>query len=356
MYINNLKKEIEKYGIKKYKKILYNPSFSLLFKEEQNLNLSNLKKVLVTNYGAISINTLPFTGRSPLDKYIVYDNNTKDKIWWENKNNNKPININTWYFLKDLIINQLNNKKIFIVDFFCGTNTYNRLKIRFITEIPWQAHFIRNMFIIANKEDSKKFKPNFVILNGARCKNNMWNKYNLNSEIFIAFNFTEKMQIIGGTLYNGEIKKGIFLIMNYFLPSRNILPMHCAATVNKNNKVTLFFGLSGTGKTTLSNIKNHYLIGDDEHGWNNNGQVFNFEAGCYAKVINLTSINNPEIFSAIKKNAILENVVVLDNGFVDFFNDKYTENTRVSFPISYIRKNNKFKLLTHNVKNIIFLT
>ncbi|MCV2508759.1 MAG: phosphoenolpyruvate carboxykinase (ATP) [Candidatus Lightella neohaematopini] len=356
MNINNLKKEIKKYGIKKFKKILYNSNFSVLLKEEQNINYSDLNKVLNTNYGAISINTVPFTGRSPLDKYIVYDDNTKNKVWWTDNGNNKPININTWCFLKKLVINQLNNKKIFVIDFFCGTDINNRLKIRFITEIPWQAHFVKNMFIIPNKKDLEKFKPNFIILNGSRCKNIMWNKYNLNSEVFIAFNFTEKIQIIGGTLYNGEIKKGIFLIMNYFLPPRNVLPMHCAANMSKNNDVTLFFGLSGTGKTTLSNVKNYYLIGDDEHGWNENGHVFNFEGGCYAKIINLTNINNPEIFSAIKKNAILENVVVLDNGFVDFSDNKNTENTRVSFPISYIRRKNKSELFINNVKNIIFLT
>ncbi|MCV2531313.1 MAG: phosphoenolpyruvate carboxykinase (ATP), partial [Candidatus Lightella neohaematopini] len=244
MNINNLKKEIKQYGIKKIKKILYNSSFSLLIKEEQNLNLSNLKKVIVTNYGAISINTVPFTGRSPLDKYIVYDDNTKNRIWWMNKSN-KSIDTKTWVFLKKLVVNQLNHKKIFVIDFFCGTDIHNRLRIRFITEIPWQIHFIKNMFVIPSKQDLEGFKPDFIILNGARCKNKTWNKYNLNSEIFIAFNFTENIQIIGGTLYNGEIKKGIFLIMNYFLPSNNILPMRCAANMSKNNDVNLFFGLSG---------------------------------------------------------------------------------------------------------------
>lgn len=337
--LNSLIKELSDLGIYDVKEVVYNPSYDQLFEEETKPDLEGYERGVVTSQGAVAVNTGIFTGRSPKDKYIVLDEKTKDTVWWTSdaaKNDNKPMNQATWQSLKELVTKQLSSKRLFVVDAFCGANKDTRLSVRIVTEVAWQAHFVTNMFIRPSAEELKTFKPDFVVMNGAKCTNPNWKEQGLNSENFVAFNITEGIQLIGGTWYGGEMKKGMFSMMNYFLPLRGIASMHCSANVGKDGDTAIFFGLSGTGKTTLSTDPKRQLIGDDEHGWDDEG-VFNFEGGCYAKTINLSAENEPDIYAAIKRDALLENVVVLDNGDVDYADGSKTENTRVSYPIHHIQ-------------------
>ena len=328
---------LSSYGVIDVTEIVHNPSYELLFEEETKPELEGYEQGRVTDLGAIAVNTGIFTGRSPKDKYIVKDQATADTVWWsdQGKNDNKPISEEHWHELKKLVTQELSGKRLFVVDAFCGANPDTRLAVRFITEVAWQAHFVTNMFIRPSPEELKSFEPDFVVMNGARCVNDKWQDMGLNSENFVAFNLTEHMQLIGGTWYGGEMKKGLFSVMNYLLPLKGIASMHCSANVGTQGDVAVFFGLSGTGKTTLSTDPKRKLIGDDEHGWDDDG-VFNFEGGCYAKTINLSKEAEPDIYNAIRRDALLENVVVRSDGSVDFDDGSLTENTRVSYPIHHI--------------------
>jgi len=331
--------DLTKYGIQNAGNISYNPSYDELYKAETNPALEGFEKGTVTELGAVNVMTGEFTGRSPKDKFWVKDDVTKDTIWWtsdEYKNDNKPASPETWKVLKDIASKQLSNKPLYVVDAFCGANESTRIKIRFIMEVAWQAHFVRNMFIRPTEEEIKNFgEPDFVVLTASKAKVDNYKELGLNSETAVVFNLTEKMQIILNTWYGGEMKKGMFSYMNYLLPLKGIAAMHCSANVGKDGKTAIFFGLSGTGKTTLSTDPKRALIGDDEHGWDNDG-VFNFEGGCYAKVINLDKDSEPDIYNAIKKDALLENVTVDAKGKIDFTDKSTTENTRVSYPIYHI--------------------
>ncbi|WP_017223620.1 phosphoenolpyruvate carboxykinase (ATP) [Moritella dasanensis] len=329
--------DLSVYGIKDVEEIVYNPSYELLFAEETKAGLEGYEKGTVTESGAVAVDTGIFTGRSPKDKYIVRDDTTRDTVWWsdQGKNDNKAITQDVWSDLKTLVTQQLSTKRLFVVDTYCGANANTRLKVRFITEVAWQAHFVKNMFIRPSDADLATYEPDFVVMNGAKCTNPDWEKHGLNSENFVAFNLTEKIQLIGGTWYGGEMKKGMFSYMNYLLPLQGIASMHCSANVSAEGETAIFFGLSGTGKTTLSTDPKRQLIGDDEHGWDDDG-VFNFEGGCYAKTIKLSAEAEPEIFGAIRRDALLENVTVLDGGVVDYNDGSKTENTRVSYPIEHI--------------------
>ncbi|NQW35906.1 MAG: phosphoenolpyruvate carboxykinase (ATP) [Flavobacteriales bacterium] len=326
-------------GIKNVKEIIYNPSYDELYKSELEENLVGFEKGFLTELGAVNVMTGKFTGRSPKDKFIVEDVITKDTFWWNSEkapNDNKPLTQEVWRNLKGLVADELSGKKLYVVDAFCGANKDTRLKVRFIVEVAWQAHFVKNMFIRPTTEELENFgEPDFVVLNGSETSNPNWKAQGLNSENFVVFNLTEKMQIIGGTWYGGEMKKGMFSMMNYYLPLRGIAAMHCSANVGKDGDTAIFFGLSGTGKTTLSTDANRQLIGDDEHGWDDEG-IFNFEGGCYAKTIDLDKDSEPEIYAAIRKNALLENVTVDENGKIDFSDSSVTQNTRVSYPIDHI--------------------
>ena len=325
------------YGISNVAEVIQNPSFELLHAEEMRDDLEGFERATMTTLGAVAVDTGEFTGRSPKDKYIVKDDVTRDTLWWsdQGKNDNKPIDQGVWNDLKDIVTEQLSGKRLFVVDTFCGANRNTRLAVRFITEVAWQAHFVKNMFIRPSDAELATYVPDFVVLNGAKTSNHKWQEHGLNSENFVAFNLTEKMQLIGGTWYGGEMKKGMFALMNYLLPQRGIASMHCSANAGKNGDVAVFFGLSGTGKTTLSADPNRLLLGDDEHGWDDDG-VFNFEGGCYAKTIRLRKEAEPEIYNAIRRNALLENVVVRADGSVDFDDASKTENARVSYPIEHI--------------------
>ena len=325
------------YGISNVAEIIQNPSFDFLHAEEMRDDLEGFERATMTNLGAVAVDTGEFTGRSPKDKYIVKDDVTRDTLWWsdQGKNDNKPIEQGVWDDLKDIVTEQLSGKRLFVVDTYCGANRNTRLAVRFITEVAWQAHFVKNMFIRPSDAVLATYVPDFVVLNGAKTSNHKWQEHGLNSENFVAFNLSEKMQLIGGTWYGGEMKKGMFALMNYLLPQRGIASMHCSANAGKNGDVAVFFGLSGTGKTTLSADPNRLLLGDDEHGWDDDG-VFNFEGGCYAKTIRLRKEAEPEIYSAIRRNALLENVVVRADGSVDFDDASKTENARVSYPIEHI--------------------
>ncbi|GHF00110.1 phosphoenolpyruvate carboxykinase (ATP) [Thalassotalea profundi] len=349
--------DLSKYGITNADEIIYNPSYELLFAEETKPDLEGYDKGVVTELGAVSVDTGIFTGRSPKDKYIVRDDVTKDTVWWsdQGKNDNKPMSQETWTKLKEQVTTQLSGKRLFVVDTFCGANDDTRLKVRFITEVAWQAHFVKNMFIRPSDEELVNYEPDFIVMNGAKTTNPDWKAQGLNSENFVAFNLTEKMQLIGGTWYGGEMKKGMFSMMNYFLPLKGIASMHCSANVGKAGDVAIFFGLSGTGKTTLSTDPKRELIGDDEHGWDDNG-VFNFEGGCYAKTINLSKENEPDIYNAIRRDALLENVTVAADGTIDFDDNSKTENTRVSYPINHIDNIVKPVSRAGHAKKVIFLT
>ena len=337
--------------------MVYNPSYETLFEEETRPELAGFEKGVVTETGAVAVDTGIFTGRSPKDKYLVKDNTTHDTVWWsdQGKNDNNAISAAIWADLKSLVTNQLSGKRLFVVDGFCGANPETRLSVRFVTEVAWQAHFVKNMFIRPGEAELDNFHPDFIVMNGAKCTNPKWHEQGLNSENFVAFNLTERIQVIGGTWYGGEMKKGMFAIMNYLLPLRGIASMHCSANVGEQGDTAIFFGLSGTGKTTLSADPKRALIGDDEHGWDDDG-IFNFEGGCYAKTINLREESEPEIFHAIRRDALLENVAVDAQGKVDFDDGSKTENTRVSYPIHHIENIVKPVSKAGHAKKVIFLT
>ena len=353
---------IEKYGISGTTEIVYNPSYEQLFEEETKPGLTGYEVGKVTELGAVNVMTGIYTGRSPKDKYIVVDENSKDTVWWTSdayKNDNHPMTESTWAAVKDLAVKELCNKKLYVVDAFCGANPDTRMAVRFIMEVAWQAHFIKNMFIVPTEEELKNFKPDFVVYNASKAKVENYKELGLNSETCVAFNITSREQVIINTWYGGEMKKGMFSMMNYYLPLKGIASMHCSANTDMNGENTaIFFGLSGTGKTTLSTDPKRLLIGDDEHGWDDNG-VFNFEGGCYAKVINLDKDSEPDIYNAIRRDALLENVTVDENGKIDFADKSVTENTRVSYPIDHIEKivkNVKPVCAGPAAKNVIFLS
>ena len=349
--------DLSQYGIHEVTELVHNPSYEVLFAETTKPELVGYEKAVGTELGALSVDTGIFTGRSPKDKYIVRDGTTKDTVWWsdQGKNDNKAISQEVWSHLYSLVTKQLNGKRLFVMDTYCGANPDTRLKVRFITEVAWQAHFVKNMFIRPTEAELIDFEPDFVVMNGAKTTNPKWQEQGLNSENFVAFNLTEKIQLIGGTWYGGEMKKGMFSVMNYLLPLQGIASMHCSANVGKDGDVAVFFGLSGTGKTTLSTDPNRQLIGDDEHGWDDNG-VFNFEGGCYAKTIQLSKEQEPDIYNAIRRDALLENVAVDANGKIDFNDGSKTENTRVSYPIHHIDNVVKPVSKAGHANKVIFLT
>ena len=351
--------DLTKYGITGTTEIVYNPSFEELFIEETKPELEGFEKGQVTELGAVNVMTGIYTGRSPKDKFIVMDENSKDTVWWtsdEFKNDNKPASQEAWDECKKLAQQQLSNKKLYVMDVFCGANPDTRMSIRFIMEVAWQAHFVKNMFINPTEEELANFEPDFISYNAAKAKVENYKELGLNSETAAIFNITSREQVILNTWYGGEMKKGMFSMMNYYLPLNGMASMHCSANTDMNGENTaLFFGLSGTGKTTLSTDPKRLLIGDDEHGWDDNG-VFNFEGGCYAKVINLDAESEPDIYAAIKRNALLENVTVDENGKCDFADDSVTENTRVSYPIDHIKNIVKPVSAAPAAKNVIFLS
>ncbi len=351
--------DLTKYGITGVKEIIYNPSYELLFKEEMKPELTGYDKGQLTELGAVNVMTGVYTGRSPKDKFWVMDDKSRDTIWWtsdEYKNDNKPCSQETWEELKKLARKELSDKKLYVVDGFCGANANTRIKVRFIMEVAWQAHFVRNMFIRPTEEELANFgEPDFVVLTASKAKVENYKELGLNSETAVVFNITEKMQIILNTWYGGEMKKGLFSYMNYLLPLKGIAAMHCSANTNEKGETAIFFGLSGTGKTTLSTDEHRALIGDDEHGWDDDG-IFNFEGGCYAKVINLDRNAEPEIYGAIKRDALLENVTVDEKGMIDFSDKSVTENTRVSYPIYHISNIVKPISKAPAAKKVIFLS
>ena len=351
--------DLSQYGIKDVKEVIYNPTYEELFKEETDPSLEGFEKGTVTELGAVNVMTGVYTGRSPKDKFIVLDANSKDKVWWtseEYKNDNKPCSEEAWKEIRELAVNELSGKKLYVVDRFCGANKDTRMAVRFIMEVAWQAHFVTNMFIAPTAEDLKDFKPDFVVYNASKAKLTNYKELGLNSETAVVFNTTSREQVIINTWYGGEMKKGMFSMMNYYLPQQGIASMHCSANTDKEGKNTaIFFGLSGTGKTTLSTDPKRLLIGDDEHGWDDNG-VFNFEGGCYAKVINLDKESEPDIYNAIRRDALLENVTVDENGKIDFADKSVTENTRVAYPIDHIESIVKPVSAGPAAKNVIFLS
>ena len=351
--------DLSKYGITGVTEIVHNPSYDVLFAEETKPGLEGFEKGQVTNMGAVNVMTGVYTGRSPKDKYIVVDENSKDTVWWtsdEYKNDNHPTTEATWAELKKIAQAELSNKRLFVVDAFCGANKDTRMAIRFIVEVAWQAHFVKNMFIQPTEEELENFVPDFVVYNASKAKVENYKELGLNSETAVVFNITSREQVIINTWYGGEMKKGMFSMMNYYLPLKNIASMHCSANTDLNGENTaIFFGLSGTGKTTLSTDPKRLLIGDDEHGWDDNG-VFNFEGGCYAKVIDLDKESEPDIYNAIKRNALLENVTLDAEGKIDFTDKSVTENTRVSYPINHIENIVRPVSSAPAAKDVIFLS
>ena len=351
--------DLTKYGITGTVEIVHNPSYEVLFAEETKAGLEGFEKGQETELGAVNVMTGIYTGRSPKDKFLVKDATSENTVWWtseEYKNDNKPVTTETWNVLKDLAAKELSNKKLFVVDGYCGANEATRLKVRFIMEVAWQAHFVTNMFIRPSKEELESFEPDFVVYNASKAKVENYKELGLNSETAVVFNLTTKEQVILNTWYGGEMKKGMFSMMNYFNPLRGIASMHCSANTNMDEtESAIFFGLSGTGKTTLSTDPKRKLIGDDEHGWDNEG-VFNYEGGCYAKVINLDKESEPDIYNAIKRDALLENVTVDANGKIDFTDKSVTENTRVSYPIYHIENIVKPVSKGPHAKQVIFLS
>ena len=331
--------DLSKYGISGVKEVLHNPSYEVLFKEETMPGLEGYEVGKVTELGAVNVMTGVYTGRSPKDKFFVMDEVSKNTVWWtsdEYKNDNKPVTEQTWAALKDIATKELSNKKLYVVDTFCGANKNSRLKVRFIVEVAWQAHFVTNMFIRPTAEELAEYgEPDFVVYNASKAKVENYKELGLNSETAVVFNLTSREQVIINTWYGGEMKKGMFSIMNYLLPLRGMASMHCSANTNEKGETAIFFGLSGTGKTTLSTDPKRKLIGDDEHGWDDEG-IFNFEGGCYAKVINLDKDSEPDIYKAIRRDALLENVTVDKDGKINFADKSVTENTRVSYPIYHI--------------------
>ena len=347
---------LDQLNIQNTQQVYYNLSYDELYNHETSESLTGFEKGSVTELGAVTVDTGKFTGRSAKDKYIVKDSSTEDTIWWADQgSDNKPLSPESWNELKKISTSQLSNKTLYIMDGFCGANPDTRMQVRLITEVAWQAHFFKNMFIRPTDEELKSFTPDWTILNSCKTSCPNYEELGLRSEVFIAFNITEKMSLIGGTWYGGEMKKGIFSIMNYFLPLQGIGALHCSANQGENGDTALFFGLSGTGKTTLSADPKRLLIGDDEHGWDNEG-IFNFEGGCYAKTIDLSKDKEPDIYNAIKKDALLENVVIDNTGVIDFTADDKTENTRVSYPIHHIPNIVKPVSKGTHANNVIFLT
>ena len=351
--------DLSKYGITGAVEVLHNPSYEVLFQEETKAGLEGFEKGQETELGAVNVMTGVYTGRSPKDKFFVMDEVSKNTVWWtsdEYKNDNKPVTEATWKVLKELAINELSGKKLYVMDTFCGANENSRLKVRFIMEVAWQAHFVKNMFIRPTEEELANYgEPDFVVYNASKAKVENYAELGLNSETAVVFNLTSKEQVILNTWYGGEMKKGMFSIMNYLLPLRGMASMHCSANVGHDGDTAIFFGLSGTGKTTLSTDPKRLLIGDDEHGWDDEG-VFNFEGGCYAKVINLDKESEPDIFNAIKRDALLENVTVAADGKIDFADKSVTENTRVSYPIYHIDNIVKPVSKAGPAKKVIFLS
>ena len=351
--------DLEKYGIFGTTEVVYNPSYEQLFEEETKPDLEGYEVGQLTELDTVNVMTGIFTGRSPKDKYIVMDENSKDTVWWttpEYKNDNHPLSETNWAVLKNIAQTELSGKKLYVMDAFCGANKDTRMAIRFIMEVAWQAHFVKNMFIQPTEEELANFEPDFVVYNASKAKVTCYKELGMNSETAAAFNITSREQVIINTWYGGEMKKGLFSMMNYYLPLKGIASMHCSANTDMNGQNTaIFFGLSGTGKTTLSTDPKRLLIGDDEHGWDDNG-VFNFEGGCYAKVINLDKDSEPDIYNAIRRNALLENVTVDENGIIDFNDKSVTENTRVSYPITHIEKIVRPVSAAPAAKNVIFLS
>ncbi|MDO4320282.1 MAG: phosphoenolpyruvate carboxykinase (ATP) [Bacteroidales bacterium] len=357
--IAGVKADLEKYGIKDTPEVVYNPSYDELFEMETLPSLEGFEKGVVTELGAVDVMTGVYTGRSPKDKFIVLDEKSKDTVWWtteEYKNDNKPATEKAWAACKTLAVDELSGKKLFVVDGFCGANKDTRMAVRFIMEVAWQAHFVTNMFIRPTAEELKDFTPDFIVYNASKAKLTNYKELGLNSETAVVFNITSREQVIINTWYGGEMKKGMFSMMNYYLPLKGIASMHCSANTDMNGENTaIFFGLSGTGKTTLSTDPKRLLIGDDEHGWDDKG-VFNFEGGCYAKVINLDKDSEPDIYNAIRRDALLENVTVDAEGKIDFADKSVTENTRVSYPIDHIEKIVRPISAGPAAKNVIFLS
>ena len=355
----SLEKSLEDLGIKGINEIVYNPSYDELYAAELDDSLEGFEEGQLTELGAVNVMTGKFTGRCPKDKFIVKDDVTKDTLWWTSDkapNDNKPTTAKVWNELKGLVVDELSDKKLYVVDAFCGANEDTRLKVRFIVEVAWQAHFVINMFIRPTDAELENFgEPDFIVMNGSKVSNQNWKEQGLNSENFVLFNLTEKIQIIGGTWYGGEMKKGMFAIMNYYLPQNGMAAMHCSANVGEDGNTAIFFGLSGTGKTTLSTDPKRKLIGDDEHGWDNDG-IFNFEGGCYAKTIDLDPFAEPDIYGAIRRDALLENVTVDGNGRIDFTDGSVTQNTRVSYPIHHIENIVKPVSKAGHANKVIFLT
>ena len=351
--------DLSKYGITGTTEIVHNPSYELLFEEETKAGLEGFEKGQVSELGAVNVMTGVYTGRSPKDKFIVVDENSKDTVWWtsdEYKNDNHPASQEAWEAVKEIAKKELSNKKLYVVDAFCGANKDTRMAIRFIVEVAWQAHFVTNMFIKPTAEELENFEPDFVVYNASKAKVENYKELGLNSETAVLFNITSKEQVIVNTWYGGEMKKGMFSMMNYYLPLKGIASMHCSANCDMEGKHTaVFFGLSGTGKTTLSTDPKRLLIGDDEHGWDDNG-VFNFEGGCYAKVINLDKESEPDIYNAIRRDALLENVTLDAEGKIDFADKSVTENTRVSYPINHIKNIVRPISSAPAAKNVIFLS
>ena len=351
--------DLSKYGITGTTEIVYNPSYEMLFEEDTKPELARYDKGPDSELGAVNDMTGIYTGRSPKDKFIVVDENSKDTVWWtsdEYKNDNHPASQETWKAVKDIALKELSNKRLFVVDAFCGANKDTRMAIRFIVEVAWQAHFVKNMFIKPTAEELENFEPDFVVYNASKAKVENYKELGLNSETAVVFNITSREQVIINTWYGGEMKKGMFSMMNYYLPLKGIASMHCSANTDMEGKNTaIFFGLSGTGKTTLSTDPKRLLIGDDEHGWDDNG-VFNFEGGCYAKVINLDKESEPDIYNAIKRDALLENVTLDKDGVIDFADKSVTENTRVSYPIDHIKNIVRPISAGPAAKNVIFLS
>ncbi len=353
------KLDLTKYGITGTTEILYNPTYEVLFDEETKEGLQGFEVGQETELGAVNVMTGVYTGRSPKDKFIVCDETSKDTVWWtsdEYKNDNKKASVEAWNAVKEIAKKELSNKRLFVVDAFCGANKDTRMKVRFIVEVAWQAHFVTNMFIRPKNQEEFDQEPDFVVYNASKAKVENYKELGLNSETAVVFNLTSKEQVIVNTWYGGEMKKGMFSMMNYFLPLKGIASMHCSANTDMNGENTaVFFGLSGTGKTTLSTDPKRKLIGDDEHGWDDNG-VFNFEGGCYAKVINLDKDSEPDIYGAITRDALLENVTVGKDGKIDFTDKSVTENTRVSYPIYHIKNIVRPVSTAPAAKQVIFLS
>ena len=353
-----VEKFLSSIGISGVQTIVHNPSYDQLYEDELQPGLEGFARGYLTELGAINVLTGEYTGRSPKDKFIVMDDTTRDSYWWNGngtKNDNKPIDKAVWNDLKALAAKQLSGKKLYIVDGFCGANKDTCMKVRFVMEVAWQAHFVKNMFIRPSDKELTDFTPDFTVINASMTTNPDWKRHGMNSPTFVAFNLTERMQLIGGSWYGGEMKKGLFSVMNYLLPQKGIASMHCSANSGANGDVALFFGLSGTGKTTLSASSNRSLIGDDEHGWDDDG-IFNFEGGCYAKTSDLSEASEPEIYRAIRRDALLENVIVDNDGKIDFNDTSLTLNTRVSYPIYHIDNIVRPVSKAGHAKHVLFLT